>query len=249
MMMRLLLVPLLLAAVPAAADTIKVLTAGAYKPVILEVLPDFEKRTGHKVTVENDTAGALAQRVRAGEAFDIVVVPTGGIEALAGEGKVVGQTMTPLGKVGVGVAVAANAPTPDISSTDALRRTLLAARAVAYRDPASGGTSGIYVAKLFERMGIANEIKAKSVLARGDLAADKVASGEADIALQQASELRLVPTVKFVGLLPAEIQNWTIYAGALHPNTRSKDAALSLITALRDPAVDQILQKRGLERP
>jgi molybdate transport system substrate-binding protein len=249
-MIRLLLVPLLLlAALPASADPIKVLTAGAYKPVILDALPDFEKRTGHKVAVENDTAGALVQRVRAGEVFDIVVVTSGGLEALATEGKVVGPTMKALGKVGVGVAVAANAPLPDISSTEALRRTLLAARAVAYRDPASGGTSGIYVAKLFERMGIAAEMKAKSVLARDGLAADKVASGEADIALQQASELRLVPSVKFVGMLPAEVQNWTIYAGALHPAARSKDAALALLSALSDPAVEPLLTKRGLERP
>jgi molybdate transport system substrate-binding protein len=238
-----------LAAITAKAETIKVLTGGAYKPVLMDALPDFEKRTGHKVVVENDTAGALAERVRSGEAFDVVIVPTGGIEALAKEGKVVGASMKPLGKVGVGVVVAQNAPLPDIGSVEALRRTLLAARAVAYMDPAAGATSGIYLAKLFERMGIGPEIAKKAVLVRGGLSAERVASGEADIALQQASELRVVPTVKFVGMLPAEIQNWTVYAGALHPAAPSRDAALSLISALTDPAMEVILKKRGLERP
>jgi ABC-type molybdate transport system, periplasmic component len=215
----------------------------------MDALPDFEKRTGHKVIVENDTAGALAQRVRSGEAFDVVIIPPGGLEALAAEGKVVGASIKPLGKVGVGVAVAQNAPVPDISSTEALRRTLLAARAVAYMDPAAGATSGIYLAKLFDKMGIGPEIAKKAVLVRGGLSAERVASGEADIALQQASELRVVPTVKLVGMLPAEIQNWTVYSAALHPAAPSRDAALSLITALGDPAMEPILKNRGLDRP
>jgi molybdate transport system substrate-binding protein len=116
-------------------------------------------------------------------------------------------------------------------------------------DPAAGATSGIYLAKLFERMGIGPEIAKKAVLVRGAISAERVASGEADIALQQASELLVVPTVRFVGMLPAEIQNWTVYAGALHPAAPSKDAALSLMAALSDPAVEPILKKRGMERP
>jgi len=248
-MIRLLLIPLLLAAFPAAADTIKVLTGGAFKPVMMDMLADFEQQTGHKVTVQNDTAGALSQRVRAGEAFDIVILPTGNLEALAQEGKVADDSITPFGKVGVGVAVALSAPQPNIGSTEGLRRTLLDARSVAYIDPASGGTSGIYVARLFQQLGIAAQMQAKSVLVRGGLAAQKVANGEAEIALQQASELRLVPSVKFAGLLPAAVQNWTVYAGALSPAARSKDGALTLMSVLSDPGLEPILKRRGLEVP
>jgi molybdate transport system substrate-binding protein len=248
-MMRLLLIPLLLSSLPAAADTIKVLTGGAFKPVVTDMLADFEQQTGHKVTVQNDTAGALSQRVRTGEAFDIVILPTGNLEALAQEGKVVDDSITPFGKVGVGVAVALSAPQPNIGSTEGLRRTLLDARTVAYIDPASGGTSGIYVAKLFQQLGIASQMQAKSVLVRGGLAAQKVANGEAEIALQQASELRLVPSVRFAGLLPASVQNWTVYAGALSPAARTKDAALTLMSVLSDPGMEPILKKRGLETP
>jgi molybdate transport system substrate-binding protein len=248
-MMRLLLVALLLAAFPAAADTIKVLTGGAFKPVLTDMLADFEKETGHKVTVQNDTAGALGQRLRTGEAFDIVILPTTNLDALAAEGRVSDESITPFGKVGVGVAVPLSAPQPNIASVEGLRRTLLDARSVAYIDPASGGTSGIYVAKLFQQLGIAAQMQPKSVLVRGGLAAERVARGEAEIALQQASELRLVPSVKFAGMLPAQVQNWTVYAGALSPASRNKDAALTLMSVLSDPGLEPVLKRRGLEAP
>jgi molybdate transport system substrate-binding protein len=249
-MMRLLApLLLLLLAFPAAADTIKVLTGGAFKPVLVDMLPDFEKQTGHKVTVINDTAGALSQRIMGGETFDIVILPLANLDQLSAAGKVVDDSMTPFGKVGVGVAVALSAPQPNIGSTEGLRRTLLDARSVAYIDPASGGTSGIYIARLFQQLGIASQMQAKSVLVRGGLAAERVARGEAEIALQQASELRLVPSVKFAGLLPEAVQNWTVYTGALSPAARSNDAALTLMSALSDPGLEALLKRRGLDTP
>ena len=248
-MMRLLLLPLLLLAVPAAAENLKVLTGGAFKPVLVDMLPDFEKQTGHKVTVENDTAGALTRRIMAGEAFDIVILPLANLDQLSAEGKVIDDSMTPFGKVGVGVAVALSAPQPNIGSTEGLRRTLLDARTVAYIDPAMGGTSGIYVARLFQQLGIASQMQAKSVLVHDGLAGQAVARGQAEIALQQASELRLVPSIKFAGLLPEAVQNWTVYTGALSPAARSKDAALTLMSALSDPGMEPMLKRRGLETP
>lgn len=248
-MMRLLLLPLLLLAVPAAAENLKVLTGGAFKPVLVDMLPDFEKQTGHKVTVENDTAGALTRRIMAGEAFDIVILPLANLDQLSAEGKVIDDSMTPFGKVGVGVAVALSAPQPNIGSTEGLRRTLLDARTVAYIDPAMGGTSGIYVARLFQQLGIASQMQAKSVLVHDGLAGQAVARGQAEIALQQASELRLVPSIKFAGLLPEAVQNWTVYTGALSPAARSKDAALTLMSALSDPGMEPMLKRRGLEMP
>ena len=247
--MRLLLLPLLLLAFPAAAENLKVLTGGAFKPVLMDMLPEFEKQTGHKVTVVNDTAGALTQRIMSGEAFDIVILPLANLDQLSAEGKVIDDSMTPFGKVGVGVAVALSAPQPNIGSTEGLRRTLLDARSVAYIDPASGGTSGIYIARLFQQLGIASQMQAKSVLVRGGLAGERVARGEAEIALQQASELRLVPSVKFAGLLPEAVQNWTVYTGAMSPAARTKDAALTLMSALSDPGLEPMLKRRGLETP
>jgi len=252
-MMRLLLLPLLLPlalmAFPAAADNLKVLTGGAFKPVLIDMLPEFEKQTGHKVTVENDTAGALTRRIMSGEAFDIVILPLARLDELSAQGKVIDDSMTPFGKVGVGVAVALSAPQPNIGSTEGLRRTLIDARTVAYLDPATGATSGIYIARLFQQLGIASQMQAKSVLVRGSFAAQAVARGQAEIALQQASELRLVPSVRFAGLLPEAVQNWTVYTGALSPAARSNDAALALMSALSDPGLEPMLKRRGLETP
>ena len=215
----------------------------------MDMLPEFEKQTGHKVTVVNDTAGALTRQIMSGEAFDIVILPLANLDQLSAEGKVIDDSMTPFGKVGVGVAVALSAPQPNISSTEGLRRTLLDARSVAYIDPATGGTSGIYIARLFQQLGIASQMQAKSVLVRGGLAGERVARGEAEIALQQASELRLVPSVKFAGMLPEAVQSWTVYTGAMSPAARTKDAALTLMSALSDPGLEPMLKRRGLEAP
>jgi molybdate transport system substrate-binding protein len=233
----------------ASADTIKLLTTGAFKPPALDMIAAFERQTGHKVTVVNDTAGALRQRVMGGEKFDVLVLTQDGLDALFGSGKIDDSSVTPLAKVGIGVAVALSAPQPNISSVEGFRHTLLAARAVAYMDPGAGATSGIYLSRLFQTMGIASEIARKAVLVRGGLSAERVARGEADIAIQQASELKVVPSVKFAGYLPEPIQNYTIYAGAIAADTRVLEAATALMIAFTDPSADAFLKRRGLEMP
>jgi molybdate transport system substrate-binding protein len=250
-MMRPLLAALLLmaGAATASADTLKVLTTGAFKPAAQDIIAGFERQTGHKVTLINDTAGALRQRVAGGEKFDVLVLTQEGLDALVGSKKIDDMSITPLAKVGIGVAVALSAPQPDIQSVEGLRRTLLAARAVAYIDPASGGTSGIYLAKLFQTMGIASEIAKKAVLVRGGVAAERVARGDADIALQQASEIKFVPSVKFAGMIPEQVQNYTTYSGAISADTGAVQAATALLAAFSDPSADAILKRRGLEMP
>src|SRR6185369_2368160 len=136
MMRTLLATCLLLAAAPAArADTLKLLTTGAFKPAALDIVAAFERQTGHKVNVVNDTAGALRQRVAGGEKFDVLVLTQEGLDGMVGTKKIDDGTITPLAKVGIGVAVPLSAPQPDIGNVEGFRRTLLAARAVAYMDP------------------------------------------------------------------------------------------------------------------
>lgn len=240
---------LLAAAGGARADTIKLLTTGAFKPAAQDIIAAFERQSGHKVTIVNDTAGALRQRVMSGETFDVLVLTQDGLDALVGTGKIDDTSITPLAKVGIGVAVSLSAPQPDLSSVEGFRRTLLAAHAVAYMDPSAGASSGIYLARLFQAMGIASEIARKAVLVRGGLSAERVARGEADIALQQASELKVVPAVRFAGLLPEQIQNYTMYAGAIAANTKALEAATALMAAFTDPSADAVLRRRGLEMP
>ena len=231
------------------AVEIKVLSAGAIKPVIVDALPDFERRTGHKVTIENDTAGGLARRVRAGEKFDLLVMPLPGLQQLAGEGAVLPAGLLPLAKVGIGVAVKQGAPAPAIATTADFRAALLAARKVAYIDPAAGGSSGIYLSQLFERMGIADEIKPKAVLVPGGLVAQRLVTGEADLAVHQISEILAVPGATLVGPIPAEVQNYTVYAAALSARSEALGAAQQLLSVLAGPQLRGQLAAYGMEAP
>ncbi len=232
----------------AAAADVKLLTAGAYKPVALALIPEFEKRTGHKVTVENDTAGNLGKRVGAGEYFDVVVMPPLVLGPYLGN-RVVESSAKTLARSGIGVAVKQGAPMPDISDVDGFKKALLAARTVAYIDPASGGSSGIYLDKLFDKLGIAAQIKPKAILVRGGLVAEKIASGEAAIGLQQKSELMGVAGVALVGPLPLDVQYYTPYAGGIGTASRNPSAAEALLLTLADPQNLPVLKKFGLDEP
>ena len=143
----------------AAAAEVKVLTAGAFKQVVLALVPDFETQTGNKVVVDNDTAGGLKKRIESGEAFDVAVITPVIVDDLAGAGKIAPGSRVNLATVGVGVVVKEGAPKPDVSTVEAFRSALLAAKSVAYIDPASGGSSGIYIDKLLERLGIADQVR------------------------------------------------------------------------------------------
>ena len=233
----------------ASAAEIKVLTAGAFKPVVTALVPEFEKQTGHKVTVENDTAGALAKRISGGEAFDLVILTPGALTELTKAGKVVEGSTKSLARVAIGVAVKKGASLPDISTVAAFQNALLDARAVAYIDPASGGSSGIYLAQLFEKMSIADRIKAKAVLVPGGLVAHRLVNGEADIAIHQISEILAVPGATLVGPIPAEIQNYTVYAGGVGARAKDAVAAKALLIALATPAAQVYMREKGLEAP
>jgi molybdate transport system substrate-binding protein len=232
---------------PAAAAEIKVLTAGAFKQVLLALVPDFERTSGNKVIVDNDTVGALTKRIEGGETFDVAVLTPAAVDALANKGKLVAGSRANLARVGVGVVVKEGAAKPDIGSVDAFKRALLAAKSVAYIDPAAGGSSGIYVAGLLDKLGIAAEIKPKAKLIPGGAVAEHVARGEAEFGIHQISEILPVKGVTLVGPLPAEIQNYTVYAAGLGPQAKESDAAKALIKALTGPAAAEVLKLRGME--
>jgi molybdate transport system substrate-binding protein len=231
----------------AAAAEIKVLTAGAFKQVLLMLVPDFEKETGHKVIVQNDTVGALAKRIEGGEVFDLAVLTPAAVNDLSSKGKFVAGSRTNLGRVGVGVVVREGAPKPDISSVDAFKKALLAAKSVAYIDPAAGGSSGIYVAGLLDRLGVAAEVKPKAKLIPGGAVAEHIARGEAELGIHQISEILPVKGVTLVGPLPADIQNYTIYAAGLGAHGKESEAAKALLKTLSGPAAADVLKSKGME--
>ena len=241
--------PFAVGAQTACAAEIKLLTAGAMRAVVVAVLADFEKQTGHKVSLDNDTAGGLSKRIDGGEAFDVAIITPAVVDDLAKKGRIVPGSRIDLAKVGMGVAIKEGAPAPDIGTVDAFKRTLLAAKSVAYIDPKAGGSSGIYFDKLLDRLGIADQVRPKAKLKAGGYVAELVASGEAEIAIHQISEIVPVKGVTLAGPLPAEIQNSTIYAGGIGAAAKDGAAAKALVAFLAGPAIDPILKSKGMQKP
>jgi molybdate transport system substrate-binding protein len=231
----------------AMAAEIKVLTAGAFKQVVLALVPDFEKQTGNKVTVDNGTTGELKKRIDGGEAFDVVVITPTVTDEMIASGRVAAGSRVLLASVGVGVVVKEGAPKPDVSTVEAFKSALLAAKSVAYIDPASGGSSGIYVDKLLVKLGIADQIKPKAKLKNGGYVADLIASGEAELGIHQISEIVPVKGVTLVGPLPKEIQSTTTYAAGLSATAKDKEAATELIQYLSGPDAAVVLKSKGMD--
>ena len=231
----------------ASAAEIKVLTTGVFKPVVLALVPEFEKQTGHKVTVDNGTAGQLKTRIEGGEAFDIVVVTPGVFDALIASGKAVSGSQVMVASVGVGVMVKEGTPKPDVSTVEKFKEALLAAKTVAYLDPASGGSSGIYVDKLLVKLGVADQIRPKAKLKNGGHVADLIVSGEAELGIHQISEIVAVKGAALVGPLPKEIQSTTTYAAGLSSSAKDNAASKALIKVFSDPVAAAVLKSKGLD--
>lgn len=229
------------------AEDLRVLTAGAFKPVLLALQPDFEARTGHRLLVDNDTAGGLQRRIAAGEAFDVVISSPSSLKALQATHLSATQPPVPVARVAIGVAVRRGEPLPDISTVAAFQKLLLETPRLALIDPASGGSSGIYLAGLFEQWGLARPLREKSVLVMGGLVAAKVADRSADVALHQISEILAVPGVQLVGPIPAEIQNYTHYSAAVSASTGKHRAVADLLAALQSPGLRSLLQAKGMD--
>jgi len=244
-----LLVALLTAcsALGAHAAELKLLTTGAFKQVVLALVPDFEKQTGHKVVVANDTAGGVKARIEKGDDVDVAVATPGILKELAAAGKIQAGSETKLAQVGVGVMVKEGAAKPDIGSVEAFRQALLNAKSVAYIDPKSGGSSGIYVDKLLERLGIADQVRPKAKLKQGGYVAELIVDGSAELGIHQISEIVPAKGVVLIGPLPKEIQNTTTYAAAITSSSAHKEAAAALLKALSGPAAAAVLKATGME--
>jgi molybdate transport system substrate-binding protein len=229
----------------ARADEIKLQCAVALHPAVDALLPDFEKSSGHKVTVAYGTAGAVADRVQKGEPVDLIITSLPMIDRLQAQGKVGTGDRVIIAKVGVGAFVRKGATKPDISSADAFKRSMLAAKSIAYPDPAGGGASGIYVASLLERLGIAAEMKPKTRLSTLEALYASVASGDVEIGFNQVSEILAQPTVELVGPLPPAIQNYTQFAPGIVTGSSHAEAGGALITFLSSPAAQTVLKAKG----
>jgi molybdate transport system substrate-binding protein len=239
---------MMLAASQAEAAQMRLLVGGSMQEPFKEVGADFAKKTGHALDFVVDTTGALQKRLRDGEKADIILVSAPGMDALEKEHLVMPGTRVELASAAIGVSVRAGAASPDLSSADAFKKAMLAARSISVVDPKAGGTSGIYLDGLFQRMGIADEVKKKTVYGmQGSEVAAAVANGKAEIGMTFISEMLPNKGVKIAGALPAAVQNATNYAVAIPAGSPNPDAARAFIAAMRTSEARAAISKAGLD--
>ena len=233
--------------IQATAADVKLLGGFSMRVLFSELLPQFEKSSGHNVTLEYDTLGANRDRVMQGEAVDVVIVTPAQNEELQKQGKLLAGSRAELARVGYGVFVKTGAARPDLGTVDAFKRTILAAKSIALGDPAGGGPLGVYSAGLMQRLGLAEELKAKTKLfPSGTEVAQAVAKGEGEIGIGLASDAVIIPSLVAIPL-PAEIQTYTVYTLGIVASSKHVDAAKALIAFLTSSAAKQALAAKGFE--
>jgi molybdate transport system substrate-binding protein len=226
---------------------LKILCASGMREVVSELQPQIEKITGHRITVNFGEAGDLRKPIQGGELVDVVVLPRVVLEQVLSDGKISDGTIINLAQSSMGIGVRANEPKPDIGSADGFKRALLAAKSVAVTDPASGGVAGVYIADVFQRLGIAEQLKPKLILTRGQRNAQFVAKGEADIAIQLSNEIRIVPGIEFI-LLPVEFERTFVFSAALASDTKEVVASRAVLQFLSGPEAITVIQAKGMDQ-
>ena len=242
------LIFLLMSGEPAESAELKVLCANGIQSVVEELAPRFERATGHRLAIAFATGGEAVKRARDGEPADVVIAPRRGIDTLAKDGKAEGETVTAIASTGISVAIRKGAQRIDISSPEALKRTLLASKSVTYLNPADGGASGIHFTRVLDRLGIANEMKPKTVFApKAGAVGAMVANGEAEIGVIQYQLLYSVPGIEIVGPLPGDLQETTVFSAAVMDGARSREASRALIIFFRSPEATAVIKGKGME--
>jgi len=229
-----------------SANEIKVLSGGAMKSLMLDVVPLFEQASGAKVEIRFALTSVLKKEIEDGAAFDIALLPRPELDGLAQIGRIAAGTQTDVTRSAVGLAVRVGAPKPDIGTVEALKRTLQRARSIGYSD----GPSGAYIAELLQRLGIAQEMKSKTRLTSRPVA-EIVAEGEADVGMQQIVAILPVKGADLVGPLPSELQNIIVYAAGLAPSAAhsaaQSAAARTFIAFMAMPEVAALIRAKGME--
>jgi len=231
------------------AAEIALLSGGAVKSAMTEAIAVWEKKTGHRVKATFAPAGEMQKRLAAGERFDAVIMPTENLPALERDGLLAPGSQRAVAGASIGIAVKKGAPLPDISTADAVKRLLVGAKSLTYMDP-TRGTSGKYVDEVvLPKLGIRDEVRAKTKFGEGGTIADKVARGEVEIAIHQMTEILPVEGVTPVGLLPPELQKTTIYTGAVMRNSPNAAEAKSLLDYAASPEARPLFSTRGFSAP
>jgi molybdate transport system substrate-binding protein len=232
----------------AISGDIRVMTSGAFTAALLDLIPLFERATQNKIVVATTTMGtganSIPSRLQRGEPVDVVIVADTALGRLINDGKVLAESRVALARSSIGMAVRGGAPRPDIGSIEALKRTLLQARSIAY----SASVSGDYLtSELFQRLGIADQILPKSRRVEGERVGAAIAREEAEIGFQQISELLPVPGIDYIGPLPPEAQKDTVFSAGVATGSKIPEAASALIRFLASPEAADAIRKSGME--
>jgi molybdate transport system substrate-binding protein len=230
---------------PAWTAEIRVLNANALTIALRELAAEYTKQTGNPVIFISGSPGQIQQKVDAGEQFDLLIMPVPALAALETAGELVAGSRRPLARVGIGIAIREGAPKPDISTSDALRKTLLAQRKITYSDSRTGGLSGINAQKVLQNLGIAEEIKSK-LLPHAD-GQGLIAKGEADLGLYNVSEIPRTKGVVLLGPVPAAVQAYITYDAAVPASNAAPSAALEFLKFIASPATTPSWAAAGLE--
>ena len=218
------------------------------RSAVQELFRKFEKENACRLNITWGTAPMLVARIESGENADVLVLSRAGIDALAEQGKIATGSDVTLAGSGIAVAVKAGAPKPDISTPQALKETLLKAKSIAYSEPSAGGASGVYFAKLIERMGIAEQMRPKTKYPPpGGFSGELLLSGEAELAVQQKPELMHVAGTEIVGFLPGDLNMVTEFAAAIMAGSKNVPMGSALIAMLRSPEAAAVFRSKGLE--
>jgi molybdate transport system substrate-binding protein len=242
-----LLLSSMLATAGADAAEIKVLTSVALTSALNELAPKFEQATGNKLDIGYSLIADIRKRMLAGETADVIILSRPVMDELGKQDKFAPGSIVNVAGTPVALAIRAGAPKPDISTADALKQTLLAAKSVVYADPAKGGASGVYFARVVDKLGIAEQLKPKTILVPGAQAAEMVAKGDAEIGVGQASEIVPVAGAQVLGPLPGDLNSVTLFTAGIGAGTKVPEAAKLLIEFLTGPAAKPIFGAKGFQ--
>jgi molybdate transport system substrate-binding protein len=222
---------------------ISVLSGGAMRRFMVEAVPLFERETGRKIAIRFGPTRELKAEIDSGAAFDLALLPRWAIDQLVAAGKIAPGTPIDVVRSLVGLMVRAGAPQPDIATVDAFKNVLRMAKSISY----SKGPSGLYVADLLERLGLGPEMKDKTVFAIGRPVGEVIASGEAEVGMQQIIEIQPVEGARLVGALPRELENFVLYTTGFAPAAADSTATRAFVAFLASPEAVRIIRAKGME--
>jgi molybdate transport system substrate-binding protein len=238
------LIALLTQGIEAMAAEVKVMAGAGMRGAFAELIPQFERATGNKIVIQYAGGATFRKQIEAGDEFDLVIIDSNEVDALIKQGKVDRDTRMDIVRAGIGVAVREGAPKPDISTVDAFKKALLSVKSVTY---APEGSTGRHLPRVFDRLGIAEEMKAKTTPNALVRVPQAVAAGEVELAISGIPTLLSVKGVQIVGLLPGELQSWFVNTAGVSAAAKQPDAAKALIKHLATPEAAAVIKAKGME--